>query len=303
MSIIELMQSAADTPGDRRSRIGGVVVGVVMDNKDPDNLGRVKVDFPWMADASADVSVTGSDDRAHSFWARIATLSAGKNRGSFFIPEVGDEVLVAFEHGDVNRPFVLGALWNNDDQPPETMDSGGKNNVRSIRSRSGHVITLDDDSDNKKEKILIKSQGGHQVTLDDDGGKGKIEIKTAAGHAMTLDDAGGKLTVTDKSGNKMEFDANAGSLAVETSGNTDQKVGGDLTINVTGSATISAPSGVTIDSSSVKLGTGASLALVNETMLTIFNTHFHVGNMGAPTSPPTMPAVPGSQSTIFSKGA
>jgi len=303
MSLIDLLQNnAANTPGGK-TRIGGVAVGIVRDIKDPDHLGRVKVDFPWMADASATVSVSGSDDRAHSYWARIATLSAGSNRGTFFIPEVGDEVLVAFEHGDVNRPFVLGALWNSDDAPPETMDGSGKNNVRSIRSRSGHIITLNDDSDNQKEQIQIKSQGGHSVTLDDDGGQGKIEVKTKSGHTMTLDDAGSKVTIADKSGNKLEFDANAGSLAVEASGNTDQKVGGNLSITVTGSATLSATAGVTIDSSSVKLGTGASLALVNETMLTIFNTHMHVGNMGAPTSPPVVPAVPGAQSTIFVKGA
>jgi uncharacterized protein involved in type VI secretion and phage assembly len=303
MSIIDLIHENASNASGGDARIGGVVVGIVRDIKDPENLGRVKVDFPWMADASAAVSVSGSDDRAHSYWARIATLSAGNNRGTFFIPEVGDEVLVAFEHGDVNRPFVLGALWNSDDPPPETMDGGGNNNLRTIRSRSGHVITLNDDADNQKEQILIKSQGGHQITLDDDSGQGKIELKTSAGHTMTLDDAGSLLTITDKSGNKLEFDANAGSLAIEASGNTDQKVGGNLNITVTGSATLSAPSGITIDSTSVKLGTGASLALVNETMLTIFNTHMHVGNMGAPTSPPVVPAVPGSQSTIFTKGA
>ncbi len=302
MSIVELMRSAGG-PAQERGKIYGVVVGIVRDIKDPDNLGRVKVDFPWMAGAAEAVSVTGDDDRAHSYWARIAVLSAGKNRGSFFIPEVGDEVLAAFEHGDINRPFVLGTLWNSDDTPPETMDPQGKNHLRTIRSRSGHVITMDDNADDQKARVVIKSQGGHEVTLDDANGTGKIELKTAAGHSMTLDDAGGTLTITDKGGNKLAFDANANSLAIDAKGNTDQTVGGNLNIKVTGSATISAPSGVTIDSTSVKLGNGASLALVNETLLTIFNTHFHVGNMGAPTSPPTVPAIPGSQSTIFCKGA
>ncbi len=302
MSIVELLHSVGEAAGTR-GRIYGVVVGIVRDIKDPKNMGRVKVDFPWMADTSEEVSATSGDDRAHSYWARIATLSAGNNRGSFIIPEVGDEVLVAFEHGDVNRPFVLGALWNSDDAPPETMDGAGKNNLRTIRSRSGHVITMNDESDNQKESILVQSQGGHQITLDDSGGQGKIEIKTGAGHTLTLDDAGGTLTVADKGGNKLSFDANANSLTISAGGNTDQKGGGNLSINVTGTATISAPSGVTIDSTSVKLGNGASLSLVNETMLTTFNTHFHVGNMGAPTSPPTVPAVPGAQSTIFCKGA
>lgn len=302
MSLVDLMSGSAEA-GRGLERIFGVVVGIVRDIKDPDNLGRVKVDFPWMGEASEAVSVTGDDDRAHSFWARIATLFAGSGRGSFFIPEVGDEVLVAFEHGDPNRPFVLGGLWNSDDPPPETMDGEGKNHLRTIKSRSGHIITLDDNSDDKKANIMIKSQGGHQITLDDANAKGKIELKTAGGHMVSLDDEGGTVTVSDKSGNKLSFDANAGSLTIDASGNTDQSVGGNLNITVTGSATISAPSGITLDSSSVKLGTGASLALANETLLTTFNTHFHVGNLGAPTSPPTVPAVPGAQSTIIVKGA
>ncbi len=302
MSIVELLRSAGERAA-ARGRIYGVVVGLVRDIKDPLNLGRVKVDFPWMADSAEQVSVTGDDDRAHSFWARIATLSAGKNRGSFFIPEVDEEVLVAFEHGDVNRPFILGALWNSDDAPPETMDKDGKNNLRVFRSRSGHIITMDDNDADKKAKITLKSHGGHQIALDDADGKGKIEMKTSAGHTVTLDDSGGTLTIADKGGNKLSFDSNSNALTISANGNTDQKVGGNLNITVTGSATITAPSGVTIDSASVKLGTGASLALVNETLLTIFNTHFHVGNLGAPTSPPTVPAVPGAQSTIMTKGA
>ncbi|MSM38809.1 MAG: phage tail protein [Geobacter sp.] len=302
MSVVDLLTATA-AGGRGPERIFGVVVGIVRDIKDPDGFGRVKVDFPWMGEATEAVTVGDQDDRAHSFWARIATLFAGSGRGSFFIPEVGDEVLVAFEHGDPNRPFVLGGLWNSEDTPPETMDADGKNHLRSFTSRSGHVITMDDNTDDQKAKVVITSQGGHQVTLDDDGGKGKIELKTNAGHQITLDDDGGTLTISDKSGNKLEFDANAGSLTVEASGNTDQTVGGNLNITVSGSATISAPSGITLDSSSVKLGTGASLALANETLLTIFNTHFHVGNLGAPTSPPTVPAIPGAQSTVLIKGA
>ena len=81
-------------------RVYGVVVGIVTNNKDPDNMARVKVRFPWL-----------SDDE-ESWWARIATVMAGKNRGSYFIPEVDDEVLVAFDHGDMRFPYILGSVWN-----------------------------------------------------------------------------------------------------------------------------------------------------------------------------------------------
>jgi uncharacterized protein involved in type VI secretion and phage assembly len=302
MSIVDLIHSTVREAGDRRS-IDGVAVAIVRDILDPEKLGRVKVDFPWRTDAGAGVSVTDDDTRAHSYWARIATLFAGAGRGSFFIPEVGDEVLVAFEHGDPGRPIVIGSLWNSEDTPPETMDGEGKNHLRAIHSRSGHVIRLDDNTEEQAAKVEILSQGGHQLVLDDKGGQEKIELTTAGGHTLTLDDAGGTVTLIDSGGNSLEFDANAGSLTVQVTGNAEQTVGGNLTINVTGSATVSAPAGVTIDSPSVKLGTGASLALANETLLTLFNTHFHVGNLGAPTSPPTVPAVPGAQSTIFTKGA
>jgi uncharacterized protein involved in type VI secretion and phage assembly len=126
-------------------RIHGVVVGVVTNNQDPDDLGRVKVKLPWLSDL----------DETH--WARIAAPMAGKQRGVYFLPEVDDEVLVAFDHGDVRFPYVLGALWNGNDAPPVT-NSDGKNNIRMIKSRSGHVIKLNDEDGNETIEITDKSQ-------------------------------------------------------------------------------------------------------------------------------------------------
>src|SRR6185436_4336090 len=109
------------------ARIHGVVVGIVTNNQDPDGMGRVKVKFPWLSDAD------------ESFWARAAVPMAGKDRGFYFLPEVDDEVLVAFKHGAARSPYTPGALGNGKDAPPATNDDG-KNNVRVIKSRSGHVI-------------------------------------------------------------------------------------------------------------------------------------------------------------------
>src|SRR3972149_536693 len=103
MSILEALQGT----GQDVRLISGVVPGIVTNNQDPDGLGRVKIKFPWL-----------SDDN-ETDWVRIATLMAGGQRGGFFLPEVGDEVLVAFEHGDINHPYVIGALWNGVDKPPE----------------------------------------------------------------------------------------------------------------------------------------------------------------------------------------
>jgi len=136
---------SADRRNAASERVYGVVIGVVTNNQDPDGLGRVKVKFPWLS------------DQDESQWARIAALMAGKGRGTFFLPEVDDEVLVAFEHGDVRFPFVIGALWNGVDKPPA--DNGdGKNNLRLIKSRSGHTIKLNDEDGKETIEIIDKSE-------------------------------------------------------------------------------------------------------------------------------------------------
>ena len=108
----------------------GVVVGIVKSNT-LDAMGRVEVRFP------------GSSDAEIGHPARLATLMAGNGHGTFFLPQVNDEVLVAFECGDITRPYVLGALWNGKDKPPDT-NANSQNNLRFIKSRSGHLVRLDD---------------------------------------------------------------------------------------------------------------------------------------------------------------
>lgn len=135
------------------NRIYGVVVGQVTNNKDdPQHLGRVKLTFPWWSDSE------------ESNWARIANFMAGSERGAFFLPEVGDEVLVAFEHGNINHPYVIGALWNGKAKPPAD-NADGKNNLRFIKSRSGHLIRLDDTKNAEKIEIIDKT-GNNSITID-----------------------------------------------------------------------------------------------------------------------------------------
>src|SRR5437764_7044483 len=113
----------------------GVYPAIVKEITDPDGQGRVKVTLPWSPD-------TGSAN--YEAWARLATLMGGGKRGSWFIPDVDDEVLVLFEAGDPRRPYVVGALWNGHDKPPESMDGGGKNYKKVLKSRNGVTVTLDD---------------------------------------------------------------------------------------------------------------------------------------------------------------
>lgn len=153
MKFFDLLNNIEE-PETMGNRIYGVVVGVVTNNQDPDKMGRVKVKFPWLSD---------SDE---SYWARLATPMAGKDRGIYFLPDVDDEVLVAFEHGDVRFPYVLGALWNGQDQDkPPQQNSDGKNNIRMIKSRSGHIIRLNDEEGKETIEIVDKS-GKNSIAID-----------------------------------------------------------------------------------------------------------------------------------------
>jgi phage baseplate assembly protein gpV len=105
--------------------------------------------------------------------ARVATLMAGDGRGTFFTPEVGDEVVVGFEMGCLDRPVILGALWSDQDKPPDNADTGATNNIRTIVSRAGHEITFDD---SPSGSITIKTKGGMEITLHEV--PAKITIKT-----------------------------------------------------------------------------------------------------------------------------
>jgi uncharacterized protein involved in type VI secretion and phage assembly len=141
-----------------KSRVYEPVIGLVTDNKDPSKLGRVKIKFP----------VLSTQDT--SWWAPIIMLGAGKNRGWFFIPEVDDEVLCMFEHGDITRPLVVGTLWNGKDKPPDK--NPGSNPRRVIKSRQGSKITLDDDD----MKIIIEDGTGNgKITFDSNANKIIIE--------------------------------------------------------------------------------------------------------------------------------
>lgn len=180
--------------------ISGVVVGIVTSNHDPEGLGRVKVNFPWRG------------EKDESFWARVASLMAGDGRGVVFYPEVNDEVLVAFEHGDINHPYVIGALWNGKDKPPET-NSDGKNNIRKIKSRSGHEVILNDEQ--SKEQVVIKTKGGHTITLDDTAGKEKIEIKDKTGsNSVAIDSVQNNMDI--KCSMQLKIKANIIEIAADS---------------------------------------------------------------------------------------
>jgi uncharacterized protein involved in type VI secretion and phage assembly len=131
------------------------------------------------------IALAGRFEREESGWARVATPMAGDKRGVYFLPEVGDEVLVAFEGGDPRRPYVVGALWKGNDRPPESNEDGG-NNRRTIRSRSGHVVRLDD------------TPGAERIEIVDSAGVSSIVLHSAA-RTVTIE-AEGDLTIRSAGG-------------------------------------------------------------------------------------------------------
>ena len=150
------LESQIDRQGTRgaATRWYGVYPALVSDIKDPDNQGRVKVTLPWSPD---------SDGGEYEVWARLATMMGGNNRGSWFIPDANDEVLVVFEAGDPTRPYVIGGLWNGTDSPPERMDGSGKNYKKVISSRNGVKVTLDDNDG--RESLVLETPGGQKIDV------------------------------------------------------------------------------------------------------------------------------------------
>ena len=204
MSPIELFGEEASRD---RGRAVGVAVGVVLDNQDPQGLARVKVKFPVMSD----------DDIGH--WARVAVLMAGDQRGTFFLPEIGDEVLVAFEGGDMTRPYILGGLWNGQDNPPDT-NSDGQNNLRFIQSRSGHLIRLNDTDGSEKIEIIDKS-GNNSLTFD----TSSNTITITSAQDINIDASNGTIKLTAQnisisSSADTTIEAQGGDLTLQASGNT-----------------------------------------------------------------------------------
>jgi phage protein D len=158
------------------------LVGIVTNNRDDKNMGRVKVKFPTLEDKE-------------SYWARMTTLGGGKDRGFDCLPEIDDEVLVAFEHGDINRPYIIGSVWNGKDNPPENVENSvtgkgkGKVRLRTFKTRVGHKMQFvdEDGGDGKNKGIYLETQDKFKIKMDDT--KQEIVLETPGGLTITLSDA------------------------------------------------------------------------------------------------------------------
>ena len=220
----------------RAAKLRGVWLAIVVDNKDGgDNPGnRVKVKFPWL------------NDQESTFWARIAVPMAGPERGTYVLPEIDDQLLVVFEHGDVGRPLVIGALWSKKQEPVE-VNASGKNNTKLIKSRCGHRIIFDDKvgaekivivDKTKKNKIILDSVN-KIVKIESDGDIEVIAKTNVVMHSNALK-VGTKEGITGKgqsllSHSQKTFGLKATSGITVGGGNTSINVSNSAATNVSGS--------------------------------------------------------------------
>ena len=161
----------------------GVAPALVLSIDDPDGMGRIKVELPWSPDPAGE---------SYAVWARMATMFAGADRGSWFLPDVDDEVLVAFMFGDPERPFIIGGLWNGVDGPPKAANHSAENNIKLLRSRRGVMVTFDDTSGS--EKLVLETPGGQKVTLSD--GPGNIRLEDSNGNTVEMGPSGVSITAS-----------------------------------------------------------------------------------------------------------
>ena len=217
----------ASAPATGRA-LSGAVTGIVTDHKDPDGVGRVRVAFPWL------------DAEHNSGWARVAFTGGGKDRGITFLPEVNDEVLVLFQHGDPDKPMVIGGLFNGKDKFPDkksdaTTDRGAVFE-RGIFTNK-HKMTFNDKAGNEAITLGLRDKS-YMITLDKKGtvisigSDGKVDVKAKQG-----------VTITAETGN-IELVAKAG----------DVKIGG---VNVT----VEGKAGLTLSATGPAKLKGATVAI------------------------------------------
>ena len=218
-----------------------LIVGIVTHNHDPEGLGRVRVRFPTLTPER--------DGSAHSsYWARIISVGAGNQRGFDWIPEINDEVLVGFEHGDIRRPYILGGLWNGKNRRPETVEdtvpkegaNRGKVRLRTLTTRTGHTLQfVEEDKGETKAGITLTTSKGHQLQLND---SDRTAILTTANHhTLVLDDQHQSVILTTANGQQIHLDDRTGTITINAGQNINLNARGGITLNPGLGAQVSVP--------------------------------------------------------------
>ncbi|HEY9736919.1 MAG TPA: phage baseplate assembly protein V [Trichocoleus sp.] len=208
-----------------------LMVGIVTHNHDPEGLGRVRVRFPTLTPER--------DGSAHSsYWARIVSVGAGDHRGLDWLPEINDEVLVGFEHGDIRRPYILGGLWSGRSPRPETVADTvpkdgahrGKVRLRTITTRTGHTLQfVEEDQGATKAGVTLTTSQGHQLQLNDS--DLIATLTTPNRHTIALDDQHQSIVLITASGQQVHLDDTTGSITINASRSINLNANGGITLN------------------------------------------------------------------------
>ena len=241
-----------------------LLIGKVTNNDDPDGLGRVRVKFPTLT------------EEHESQWARVVAMGAGPGRGFDCLPEIDDEVLVGFEHGDIHRPFILGGLWNGQDSPPVGVGDSVTNSKvrqRTIKTRTGHQLQFTEETKGSSQAgITVKTAGGHKLTFNDM--LKTIDIETSGGHKLTFSDPTATISLTSIANVKVDakglisttaigaVSTNAAAISSTASGAMSMQAGGVASLTAGGAATISAGAAAAITA-------GAAISLTAAGAITI----------------------------------
>jgi len=168
--------------GTASKRLFGLYPALVKDIVDPDNTGRIQVGFPWLGDIGSDVTA----------WARLVSLYADDDQGWQILPEVGSEVIVGFEAGSIDRPYIVGAVWNGREALPQGAEAA--NNKRLLKTRSGTLLEFDDTDG--AAKVTLKMDSGHKLVLDDSAQS--VTLSHSNGCTLVMN-AGGQVKITANS--------------------------------------------------------------------------------------------------------
>jgi uncharacterized protein involved in type VI secretion and phage assembly len=246
------MSASQSRTASTDKRFFGVYSATVTNvNDDAGKEGRVKLKFHWF------------DEQMETEWSRVIQLFAGNGYGAFFVPEVGDEVLVAFDNGDMRNPHILGGVYNGKDKP--------------VTYRS-----------TTQDQKLIRTKGGCEVLLDDTQDKNRVRLKSPGGHTADLSDVDKKITVLTTGGQSVVMDDSANNVVIKAGSAT-------VTVDSAGKVTIKGSSQIVLDSAQVSLG-GSSAAhplILGDTFLELFSSHTHNCTApGTPSGPPVPPILP-----------
>ena len=219
----------------------GIALAKITNIKDPKNLGRVKCSY-----------LTSDKDAGETGWVYCLTPFGGNQYGSFFHPNVGDIVALAYENGDVHRPYVLGCLWVKDAKPPISVENGENKDFRFITPNKSYVDFYDEKG---KERITVSTPKKRTIVIDDekqlaeiDDGKNKLTMNGKDGSVQITCDK--KLTIKVGSGVTITCDGSSGSVNIKT--NKEIKLSAaQISAKASGTAELAANSSVTVKSSGI----------------------------------------------------